>query len=266
MAKIHPTAVIEKGAEIGTGVEIGPFCVIGGNVRVGQDSRIFDHVHISGRTEIGRNNVIYPHCTLGTPAQDVSDMEENNRLVMGDFNILRAYVHFNIGTSKGGGITRIGSHNYFMASSHVAHDCRVGNHVTLTNLVALGGHVIVEDFANISFGVAVHQFNRIGTLSMIGGGAMITRDVPPYALVVGSRFESSVYNINAVGMRRQGISREVRNAVKEAFRILFWQDLNTSQALEKIHKTLSSIAEVRHLVEFIKASERGIIKGKHSKD
>ncbi|MFC2170198.1 acyl-ACP--UDP-N-acetylglucosamine O-acyltransferase, partial [Acidobacteriota bacterium] len=260
MAKVHPTAIVDKNAEIGENVEIGAYTVIGSKVKIRKGSKILDHVHIEGNTQIGENNIIYPFTALGTPPQDLGYQGEDNKLEIGNNNIIRTYVDINIGTTKGGGVTRIGNSNYLMAFSHIAHDCKVGNNNIFINNASLAGHALVEDFANLSFGVGVHQFGRVGAYSLIGGGAHVSQDVPPYAIVIGSRPFSIITGVNSVGMRRNGIARKDIETVKKAFKILFWENLNSSQAIKKIENTIQINKEIAHLLEFIKTSKRGIVK------
>ena len=259
MVRIDPKAQVEKGAAIEDGVEIGAFSFIGENVKIRKNTKISPHVLITGHTTIGENNSIYSFTTIGTPPQDIGYKEEPHKVVIGNNNIIREYTSINIGTTKGGGITTIGDNNYFMAYSHIAHDCQIGNNVIMTNAATLGGHTIVEDFAILSAFVGVHQFARIGRFSFLGGYAVITQDVPPFARVVGAR-PAYIVDVNSIGMRRNGISGETVNIIKEAYKILFRSGLNTTEALLKIENELGEDKELKHLVNFIKQSKRGIIK------
>lgn len=259
MTDIHPTAVIDPQAEIAAGVKIGPFAVIGKNVSIKKGTIVHGHVYITGKTSIGENNTIYPFTTLGTPPQDQSYAGEEHRLEIGDNNIFRAKTHINIGSTKGRGLTSIGSNNYFMESAHVGHDSVVENNVVLTNSVALGGHSLVEDFANLSFAVGLHQFTRIGAHSIVGGGAQIIQDVPPFALAVGAR-PTIIAGVNVIGMRRQGFSSEDIANMRKIYRLLFWKNLKTSDALQAIESSFELKDHIVHLIDFIKNSPRGIIK------
>ncbi len=260
MPEISPNAIIEKGAEIGEGVKIGAFSFIGKNVKISKNTVIYPNVHIEGDTTIGENNRIYPFSIIGTPPQDIGYKDELNKVVIGNNNIIREYTSIHMGTTKGGGITEIGNNNYFMAYTHLGHDVKVGNNTIFTNGATMGGHVIVEDYAIISAFVGVHQFARIGKFSFIGGYAAITQDVPPFARVIGAR-PAVIVDVNSIGMRRNGISKETVAIIKEAFKILFRSGLNTSQALEKISKELpKNNPELNHLINFIKNSKRGFIK------
>jgi UDP-N-acetylglucosamine acyltransferase len=259
MVVIDSKAEVEKGAELDDNVEIGAFSYIGKNVRIKKNTKIFPHSLITGKTEIGENNKIYSFVSIGTPPQDIGYKGEPHRVIIGDNNIIRGYTSINIGTTKGGGLTKIGDNNYFMLYSHIAHDCEIGNNIIMTNGATLGGHTIIEDYAILSAFVGVHQFVRIGKFSFLGGYAVITQDVPPFARVVGTR-PAYIVDVNSIGMRRNGISKETVALIKESFKILFRSGLNTTDALEKIEKELEKDIELTHLINFIKNSKRGIIK------
>jgi UDP-N-acetylglucosamine acyltransferase len=259
MPKIHKTAVIHPKAEINDSVEIGPYTVIDGPARIGAGTRILGQVHIQGRADIGEHNLIFPFCTFGHPPQDINDKGEDCGLEIGSHNTFRAHVDINRGSNKGSGLTKIGNGNFFMAHSHVGHDSELGDKITFTNAVAAGGHSQIEDYAYLSFASAVHQFTRVGGYSIIGGGCMITQDVPPFAMVIGSR-PTVIVNINIVGLRRNGFSRREISDIKQAYKILFWSGMNTSQALKQIEESMEITKHIAHLINFIKTTERGIIK------
>ncbi len=260
MTEISSRAIIEKGAILEEGVSIGAFSFIGKNVKIRKGTVVYPNVIITGDTEIGENNKIYSFVTIGTPPQDLGYKDEINKVIIGNNNIIREYTSVNMGTTKGGGVTRIGDNNYFMSYSHIAHDVQVGNNTIFTNGATMGGHVIVEDYAIISAFVGVHQFARVGRFSFVGGYAVISQDVPPFARVIGAR-PAVIMDVNSIGMRRNGISKETVAIIKEAFKILFRSGLNTSQALNKIKEELpSDNKELNHLINFIKNSKRGFIK------
>ncbi len=259
MVIIDSQAHVEKGAELDDNVEIGAFSYIGKNVKIKKNTKVYPHSSIIGNSTIGENNKIYSFVSIGTPPQDIGYKEEPHKIVIGDNNIIREYVSINIGTTKGGGITRIGNNNFIMAYSHIAHDCQLGDNIIMTNGATLGGHPIVEEFVILSAFVGVHQFVRLGKFSFLGGYAVITQDVPPFARVVGAR-PAYIVDVNSIGMRRNGISKETVALIKEAYKILFRSGLNTSDALTKIEKELRKDKELEHLVKFIKNSKRGIIK------
>jgi len=258
-ASIHSTASVHPGAQVGPGVKIGPYSCIGEKVSIGKNTVLESHVVLTGWTSIGENCRFSPFSTVGTEPQDVSYTGEETRVRIGDNNVFREYTTVHRGTSRGRGETVIGNGNYFMAFSHVAHDCVVGNETILTHGATLGGHVTVEDFANISAFSAVHQFCRIGKFAFIGGYSVITQDVLPFSRVVGSR-PTLLYGVNTVGLRRKGFSRERIRALKEMFRILFYSGLNTSQAVAKIEEAFPSGEDREEILGFIRASNRGLVK------
>lgn len=212
---IHPSAIIEPGAEIGQGVRIGPFCVIGSQVRLGDGVELKSHVVVTGDTAVGEGTVIYPFASIGHDPQDLKFRGEHTRLEIGARNRIREYVTMQPGTEGGGGLTRVGDDGLFMASSHVAHDCRIGNHVVLVNSVAVAGHCVIEDEVIVGGLSGIHQFVRIGRGAMIGALSMVTADVVPYGLVQGPR--AHLDGLNLVGLKRRGASRaeiaELRGAL-----------------------------------------------------
>jgi len=253
---IHPTAIIHSRAQIGAGCEIGPFCVIGEHVTLGQDCRLHSHVVIDGHTALGTNNEIFPFASIGLKTQDLKWNGGITRTEIGDHNTFREYVTIHSATSDGD-VTRVGSHNHILAYSHIAHDCLIGSHIIMSNCATLAGHVTVEDYAVISIS-AIHQFCRIGKLAMIGGCSKVVQDVPPYMIADGNPAETRT--INKVGLERHGVSEEVQNALKQAYKILFRSGLSIPNALAKIEQELPSLPEVQHLVQFVRDSERGISK------
>jgi UDP-N-acetylglucosamine acyltransferase len=250
---VHPKA------KIGAGTSIGPHAVIGPNVTIGAGCRIGASSMIDGWTEIGDGTEIYPFGSIGLAPQDLKYQGEPTRLVIGRRNIFREFVTINRGTRGGGGVTEIGDRNVFMAYVHVAHDCHVGNDTIFGPHATLGGHVAVEDFANISAGSAVHQFCRVGRHGFIGGYSVITKDALPYGRTVGSR-PARIFGLNSVGLERRGFSSDVMTRLKRSYRYLMQSKLNTTSALRQIErdKTLDC-EEVRYLVHFIRSSDRGVI-------
>jgi UDP-N-acetylglucosamine acyltransferase len=253
---IHPSAIIHPGANIGSGCAIGPFCVIGEHVTLGENCRLHSHVVIDGHTTLGRENEIFPFCSIGLKTQDLKWKGGNTRTEIGDHNTFREYVTIHSATNDGDA-TRVGSHNHILAYSHIAHDCILGSHIIMSNAATLGGHVTVEDHAVISIS-AVNQFCRIGKFAMIGGCSKVVQDVPPFMIADGNPAETRT--INKVGMERHGISAEAQNALKQAYKILFREGLSIPNALTKIESELPKLPEVLHLVQFVRASERGISK------
>jgi UDP-N-acetylglucosamine acyltransferase len=253
---IHPTAIVHPQSQIGSDCEIGPYCVIGEHVALGDNCRLHSHVVIDGHTRLGKGNEIFPFASIGLKTQDLKWKGGITRTEIGDHNTLREYVTVHSATSDGDA-TRIGSHNHILAYSHIAHDCIIGSHIIMSNCATLAGHVTVEDHAVISIS-AIHQFCRIGKLAMIGGCSKVVQDVPPFMIADGNPAETRT--INKVGMERQGITDDAQNALKQAYKILFREGLSIPNALAKIEKELPPLPEVQHLVQFVRASERGISK------
>ena len=253
---IHPTAVVHPESDIDASVDIGPNVYIEKNVRIGAGTRLYPGVFIGANTTIGRDCVIHPSAVVGHVSQDRKFKGEQTFLIMGDRNIVREFAALHRGSVPGGS-TIIGNDNLFMACSHVAHDCVIGNHVTASNGSLLAGHVHVEDHVILSGGAAVHQFCRIGTLAMIGGLARVTMDVPPYMLLEGN---STIRAINRVGIQRSGMSPEAQTAIKQTYKAFYRSGLPMTHAIELIDKE-SSFPEVRRFVDFVKGpSKRGISK------
>jgi UDP-N-acetylglucosamine acyltransferase len=257
--EIDPSAIVEPGAEIGAGTTVGPHATIGRHVRIGPGCRIGANAVVDGWTEIGERTEIYPFASIGLIPQDLKFRGEQTSLVIGKRNVFREFVTVHRGTQGGGGATTIGDGNVFMAYVHVAHDCHVGNHTIFGNMATLGGHVTVEDFANISAGSGVHQFCRVGRHAFIGGYSVVTKDALPYARTVGSR-PARIFGVNTVGLQRRGFPPDVIAKLKRSFRYLMQSKLNTTSALRQIErdKTLAC-AEVQYLANFIRSSERGVI-------
>lgn len=258
-AHVDPTARVHPEARIGAGTTIGPHAVIGPDVRIGERCQIGASVVIDGWTEIGDETQIYPMASIGLAPQDLKYRGERTRLTIGRANIFREFVTINRGTQGGGGETRIGDRNLFMAYVHVAHDCEVGSRTIFGPHATIGGHVSVEDHANVSAGSAVHQFCRIGTYGFVGGYSVITKDALPYGRTIGSR-PARVFGVNRIGLARRGFSAEVIAQLKQAYRYLMQSKLNTSRALAQIEHDEALVApEVRYLVDFIRSSQRGVI-------
>ena len=253
---IHPTAIIEKGAEIADDAAIGPYCVIGGNVVIGAGTRLISHVTVDGRTTIGSSCTIHPFVSLGGPPQDITYQDEETTCLIGDNNVIREYVTVNRGT-KSSGTTRVGNNNFIMAYSHIAHDCVVGSNVIMANCATLGGHAHVDDFAILSGLCAIHQFCKVGKYAFVSGLTGVPKDVPPFVMAAGNR--ATLYGLNVVGLERRGFSKEEIATLKKAYRILFRSSLSLQASLEKIEEELDG-EHVRELVTFIRASERGICR------
>ena len=258
-AFVHPTASVHPNAVIGDGTTIGPNCVVGPDVRIGRRCRIGASAVIDGWTEIGDDTQVYPMASIGLAPQDLKYKGERTRLRIGRHNIFREFVTINRGTAIGGGETVIGDGNLFMAYVHVAHDCRIGSHTIFGPHAMLGGHVHVEDYANVSAVTAVHQFCRVGRHGFLGGYSVVTKDAMPFGKTIGSR-PARIFGVNTIGLQRRGFSADTIEQLKRAYRYLLMSKLNTSRALVKIEQdpTLTS-PEVRYLVDFIRGSKRGVI-------
>ena len=256
---IHPSAVVAPGVQVPESCTIGPFCVVGEGVEMGEHCELASHVVLSGPTRLGSHNRIHPFAVVGVGPQDLSYQGEPTRLEIGDHNEIREYVTIHRGTVKGGGLTKIGSHCLLMAYAHIAHDCAIGDHVIMANAATLAGHVTVEEWAVVGALCPVHQFVRVGAHSYIGGGTTITQNVMPFAKTSAVR-DVHAYGANSVGLERRGFSKERVHAIKNAFRVLLAAKLNTTQALERIEREVEQTEDVKMLVEFIRSSERGILK------
>jgi len=256
---VHSTATVHPKAQLDKGVKIGPYSFIGEKVKICKNTRVEANVFIKGNTEIGEGCFFSPYSCIGTEPQDVTYQEEETVVKIGNKNIFREFITVNRGTIKGGGQTVIGDQNYFMAYSHVAHDCIVGNETVFINGATLGGHSIVDDYATISAFSGVHQFCRIGKYAYVGGFSVITQDVLPFCRVAGSR-PPLLYGLNIVLLRRKGFSKERIRDLKEMYKIIFYSDLNTSQAIEHIKKNFAPGEDREEIVSFIQSSKRGIIK------
>ena len=254
-AGIHPSAIVDQGAELGEGVEIGPFSIIGPRVRIGDGTRIASHVLIAQDTVLGVDCHVHQGAVLGTDAQDMKYRGEETDLVVGDRTVIREYATLNRGT-RARHRTVVGDDCFLMAYSHVAHDCVIGNHVVLANAVNMGGHVLIEDWAMVGGLTAIHQFVRIGAHAFVGGASRTAQDVPPYTRAAGSPMK--LYGLNSVGLERRGFSQEVRQALKATYRTVFSSNLSLSRAIEKAGEEDGGIPEVRHFVSFIKNSQRGV--------
>jgi len=253
--RIHPSAVIDPSAEIGEDVEIGPYVIVESGVKLGRGCRVMAHAFLGRDTVVGEENVFHPGAVVGHAPQDISTTgREKSRVVVGDRNSFREYCTVHRGY-RDGTETRIGNDCLVMAQAHIAHDCILGDRVILAGGSLLAGHIVVEDRAFISGNVAVHQFCRIGSLAMVAGLARVSRDPPPYFLVKG---DSAVHGLNIVGLQRAGLSEQERQEIRGAYKLLYRKGLRLEPALQRIEATYRHSAHVRHLVEFIRGSERGI--------
>jgi UDP-N-acetylglucosamine acyltransferase len=252
---IDPSAIVHPGARVGAGTTVGPHAVVGPNVRLGPNCRVGASAIVDGWTDVGEGTEIFPFASIGLIPQDLKFKGEQTRLVIGRRNIFREFVTIHRGTHGGGGLTIIGDRNVFMAYVHVAHDCHVGNDTIFGNMATLGGHVTVEDFANVSAGSGVHQFCRVGRHAFIGGYSVVTKDALPFAKTVGNR--ARIYGVNTIGLVRRRFSADAITKLRRAYRYLLHS--NTSRALAQIERDPSLQSdEVRYVVEFIRTSTRGV--------
>ena len=254
MAKIHPTAIVEDGAEVGPDVEIGPYSIIGSRTRLAAGVRIHSHVVIAGRTEVGRGTVIYPHAAIGGPPQFRGDPGKDAVITIGEQNVIREHVTINGGSIKGGGLTQVGSRGYFMAYSHIGHDCHVGDDVTFANGVALGGHVTVEDGVNIGGLAAIQQHGRIGHNAFIGGVTGVPDDVIPYGMAWGDH--ARLQGLNLIGLKRNGLSRDRIHALRAAYRAIFFGDGALAARVQHAAECWRDVPEVLEITRFIQAKRK----------
>jgi len=254
---IHSTAIVHSQATLGDGCEIGPYCVIGPDVQLGEGCRLHSHVVVDGRTTVGPRCEFFPFSAVGLKTQDLKFAGGKCYLEIASDNVFRE--HVTVHTATGDGlVTRIGSHNNFLAYAHIAHDCVVGSHVIFSNCGTLAGHVTVGDYAIVGGLAAIHQFCRIGTMAIIGGCAKVVQDVPPYMMADGNPAECR--SVNKVGLERNGVTEEVQRSLREAFKIVFRAGLTVSNALDRVSRELPQSKELEHFVDFCRKSERGIAR------
>ncbi|HEY6129452.1 MAG TPA: acyl-ACP--UDP-N-acetylglucosamine O-acyltransferase [Candidatus Acidoferrum sp.] len=256
---IHPNASVAASAKLALGVRVGAFAVVGEEVELGEDCVLHPHAVVCGPSRFGAANVFHPFCVIGGDPQDYTFAGERTKLIAGDKNIFREYVTVSRGTKKGGGVTRIGDENFFLANSHIGHDCQIGSNNLFVNAATLAGHVTIEDYTTIGALSPVHQFCRVGSYAYVGASTVITQDVPPFSRIVTER-ETKSFGANTIGLERQGFSAERIKILQRAFRTLLRSKLNTTQALDTLHKDFADSEDVRKLVKFIEAAQRGIVK------
>ncbi len=254
---IHPLAVVQPGAELGEDVVVGPFCTVGANVRLGDRVELRSHVNVEGHAELGADCAVWPFASVGGKTQDLKYKGGAPRLVVGAKTVIRECATLNCATFDGDA-TRVGAGCLIMAYCHVAHDCVVGDRVIMANNATLAGHVVIEDDAILGGMAGIHQFVRIGRMSILGGVTKAVKDVPPYMMADGDPLK--VYGPNKVGLERHGVSAETQRSLKQAYKIVYRTDLTTAKALERIEAEVPESPEVREFVEFIRKSERGIAK------
>lgn len=256
-ARIHPTAIVDPKAQLGDGCEVGPYSVIGANVKLGIGCRLHSHVVIDGVTTVGARCEFFPFACIGLKTQDLKWKGGSCRLEVGSDNVFREHVTVHTATSDGGA-TKIGSHNNFLAYSHIAHDCVVGSHVIFSNNGTLAGHVSVDDYAIVGGLAAIHQFCRIGRMSIIGGCAKVVQDVPPFMIADGNPAETR--GVNKVGLERNGVPEETQRALREAYKIVFRSGLTVGNALDRVRAEVPPSKEIDLFIDFCRKSERGIAR------
>ncbi len=261
MTKIHPSAVVAPEAKIASDVEIGPFCVVGPNVEIGSGCKLIAQCYVDGYTTLGENNTLYPNASLGAQPQDYGFKDGTvSYLKVGDNNNFREGFTAHVGTESESS-TVIGNNGYFMANSHVAHNCNVGNNVIMVNSAVVAGYVTVGDNVLLSGLTAVHQFGKVGRFAVLSGGTAISQDLPPF--MICAERNGSIRNINVIGLRRNGFSNETIKAIKKLFKIFYRSGLNTTEAIDKIRLEVMSCPEVDEFIEFVETSKRGVIKAKN---
>ena len=251
MPSVHPTAIVDAAAKLGEDVEVGPYCIVGPDVTLGARVKLLSHVVVEGVTSLGEDTVVHPFANLGGPPQHMAHKGEPTRLVVGARNSIREHVTFHTGTVGGRGVTAIGDDGLYMVDSHVAHDCIVGDRVTLAKGATLGGHVVVGDFVFIGGLAAVHQFGRLGRYAFIGGLAAVTKDVIPHGSVWGNH--AHLEGLNLVGLKRRGFPRETINALRAAYRLLFAEEGSFQERLEDVAEIYAAQPDVMEIVDFIRS-------------
>jgi len=257
MSNIHPTAIVAEGAQIADDAIIGPYCSVSSKAVIGSGTELISHVVIEGNTSLGKNNRVSPFAVLGGRTQDLKFKGGDPGVKIGDNNTIREYVTVNSATNDGD-FTTVGNNCLIMAYAHIAHCCHIGNQVIIANACQIAGHVTIEDMATIEGLVGIVQFLRVGTMAFVGGMSKISKDMPPYMIAHGDPLE--VRGFNKVGMERRGIDEAGRKSIKEAYRILYRQNAPVSQSLDKIESELEQTPEIRHLLAFCRASEKGITR------
>lgn len=255
---IHPTAIIDSKADIGSNVEVGPYSIIGANVHIGSGTVIGSHVVIQPHVEIGPDCHIFQYASIGAVPQALKFQGEETYVKIGRGTVIREFATVNRGTGFGGEITEVGEENFLMAYVHIAHDCKTGRNVILANNATLAGHIVIEDFVTVGGLVAIHQFVRIGNYAYIGGKSAVVKDIPPYVIAAGDR--AKLHGLNSVGLKRHGFSQETLSSLKKAYRIIFRIGLTLNEAIERVKAEVEQVPEVNDLIKFIKSSERGITR------
>lgn len=260
MPRIHPTACVEEGAILADDVVVGPLSFVGSEVELGAGVEIGSHVSLSGRTRIGPGSRVFPFACLGGPPQDRDFRGETTRLEIGAGTVIREHVTIHVGTTRGGGCTRVGDDNFIMNGAHIGHDCQIGSHTIIASFCGLAGHVKVEDFAVLGAYTGVHQYARVGESVMAASGAMLSLDAPPFAMVAGDR--ARLVGLNSVGLERRGFSDKTHGEIKHAFHLIFASRLPLEQALARVDEEVGGVPEVERLVSFLRKTERGFCRSR----
>lgn len=255
---IHETAIVHPKAEVGENVEIGAYSIVREHVTIGSNTKIGPHVVIDPFVDIGSDCKIFQFAAIGAEPQDLKFSGEKSFVKIGSGNVIREFVTIHRGTSDGIGVTEIGEDNLIMAYSHIAHDCKLGRRIVLSNNATLGGHITIGDYSVIGGLVAIHQFVRVGNFAFIGGKSAVVKDIPPYMIAAGDR--AKLHGLNVVGLKRQGFSSNTLAMLKKAYRLVFRIGLTLNEAIERVAAEVEQVPEVVHLIEFIKSSERGITR------
>jgi UDP-N-acetylglucosamine acyltransferase len=255
---IHETAIVHPKAEVGENVEIGAYSIVRENVTIGSRTKIGPHVVIDPYVDIGSDCRIFQFAAIGAEPQDLKFSGEKTFVKIGSGNVIREFVTIHRGTADGSGVTEIGEDNLIMAYSHIAHDCKLGRRIVLSNNATLGGHITIGDYSVIGGLVAIHQFVRVGNFAFIGGKSAVVKDIPPYMIAAGDR--AKLHGLNVVGLKRQGFSNNTLTMLKKAYRLVFRIGLTLNEAIERVAAEVEQVPEVVHLIEFIKSSERGITR------
>ena len=257
--KAHPTAIVHPNAKLACSVTAGPYSLIGENVELGEDCEVMSHCVLEGNTRMGRGNRIFPYASIGLAPQDLKYRGEPTRVEIGNDNTIREFITIHRGTEEGDRATRIGSHNLLMAYVHIAHNCRLGSHIIMANGASLAGHVEIQDYATVGAFCGIHQFCRLGAYSFLGSYSVVNQDILPYSKTSAPR-PLAVMGANRLGLERRGLSADDLKDLERAFRLLTRSKLNTTQALEAIDASAFKSEHVRVLAEFIRTSERGVVK------
>jgi UDP-N-acetylglucosamine acyltransferase len=256
--RIHSTAIVAPGADLDVDVVIEAYALVGPRVRIGRGTRVGPHTVIDGRTTIGCDNQIFHHASVGAVPQDLKYHGEDSELIIGNGNLIREFATLHIGTSGGGMITRVGDHNLLMNFSHVAHDSQLGSQIVVANGAQLAGHVVIEDYVIVGALVGIHQFVKIGESAILGAGAMVSQDVPPFCNATGDR--ARLHGLNLVGLKRRGFSAELVRNIKRAYRIVFQSGLKLAEAVAQARQEVPTSPEIEHFLAFIQAAERGVCR------